>query len=60
MATRAQIEEGPQAFARFEDAMQKILSASPDTVREKIARKRAESQKKPNRPGPKAKPKTSL
>ena len=59
MKPRPEMVEGPDAFARFQSGMQKIMLASKPKVLSAVAELQKEVSANPNRRGPKGKPKLS-
>jgi hypothetical protein len=57
MKSRPEYVEGPEAFARFQGAMQKVLSVQHAKLQRRIAAERQKAALNPHKRGPK--PKTS-
>ena len=55
MKHTAEMDEGPQAFERFRNAMKAVVSVPRSVVQKQIEKHRKEVAKNPNRRGPKAK-----
>jgi hypothetical protein len=51
--------EGPEAWARFEGAMKKVIAVPHSEIQRRIAEARKRSEANPNRRGPKRKVKPS-
>ena len=58
MKAKAEMVEGPQAFANFEDAMRKVLSVPHAEIQRRVAAEKARSAKNPHKRGPKPKAQT--
>lgn len=54
-----EMDEGPQAYKRFENAMRSILKVPHSVVQERIEEHRREAAKNPNKRGPKPKRRAS-
>ena len=52
-----ELGEGPEAWARFQDAMKKVLSVPHAEIQRRIEAHRKAAAQNPNRPGPKPKAK---
>ena len=50
-----ELVEGPEAFARFRDAMRAVLTVPSTTIQKRVAEHREEAAKNPNKRGPKPK-----
>ena len=55
----AEMDEGPQAFERFQSAVKHVLTVPHDEIQRRIAEQRKLSAQNPNRRGPKPKVKPS-
>jgi hypothetical protein len=54
-----QMIEGPEAYARFRNAMKNVLAVPHSIIKERIEKARKESAENPKRRGPKPKIKPS-
>ena len=57
MKPATEMIEGPEAFTRFQNAMQKIVSTPHSVIQKRIEEHKTESDAKPNKRGPKRKAK---
>jgi hypothetical protein len=55
MKSKAEYVEGPEAWARFQNAMKKVIAVPHAEIQRRIEEHREESAKNPNRRGPKPK-----
>lgn len=55
MKHTAEMDEGPQAFERFRNAMKAVLAVPHSVIQERIEKHRQEAAKNPNKRGPKTK-----
>jgi hypothetical protein len=57
MKAKPEYVEGPEAWARFQGVMKKVIAVPHAEIQRRIERERAEAAKNPNRRGPKPKQK---
>jgi len=55
MKTAPEMNEGPEAFARFRDAMKKVLAVPHSVIQERIKEHRKVAAQNPRKRGPKKK-----
>jgi hypothetical protein len=55
MKRTPELIEGPEAFARFRNTMNRVLTVSPEELKRRIEAERTASALNPNRRGPKPK-----